>query len=277
MVTNTPDPETIAVTRPALRYYGGKWKIAPWIISHFPAHDSYLEPCCGAASVLLQKPASFLETIGDIDSNVVNFFRVLRDQPDELILRIRLTPWAREEFEGSLERTGEEIEDARRFAIRSWMGIIGYTRFKNSWRSNKNPRGRWNPATKDLIDIEHLYNVAERIKHVQIENRSWDFLVQEYDGPGTLIYFDPPYPHETRTDKRVYSFEWSEEDHIKAAGLLRQAKGFVIVSGYACRLYCGLYEKHGWTRKDKKTQANSGSKRVESIWLSPRTRKALQW
>jgi len=84
-----------APKRPALRYYGGKWKLAPWIISHFPEHQNYVEPCGGAASVLLQKPRSPLETYNDLDGNVVNFFRVLRDQPDELIRKIRLTPWAR--------------------------------------------------------------------------------------------------------------------------------------------------------------------------------------
>lgn len=97
---------TNEIKRPALRYYGGKWKLAPWIISHFPAHKNYVEPCGGAASVLLQKPRSPLETYNDLDGNVVNFFRVLRDRPDELIRKIRLTPWARAEYELSLQPRG---------------------------------------------------------------------------------------------------------------------------------------------------------------------------
>ena len=101
---------TDAPKRPALRYYGGKWNLAPWIISHFPPHKNYVEPCGGAASVLLQKPRSPLETYNDLDGNVVNFFRVLRDKPEELIRQIELTPWSRDEFEICRNPSTEPLE-----------------------------------------------------------------------------------------------------------------------------------------------------------------------
>lgn len=116
-----------APKRPALRYYGGKFNLAPWIISHFPEHKSYVEPCGGGASVLLQKQRSELETYNDIDGNVVNFFRVLRDQPEELIKKIWLTPWARTEYEMAYQKCDDDIEKARRFYMACWM--------RQAWRT----------------------------------------------------------------------------------------------------------------------------------------------
>src|SRR3990167_9397763 len=116
-----------APARPALRYYGGKWNLAPWIIGHFPPHKNYVEPCGGAASVLLQKPRSPLETYNDLDGNVENFFRILRDFSAELIRRISLTPWAREEYELSFRPTDDPIEQARRFFVQSRMSMQGAT------------------------------------------------------------------------------------------------------------------------------------------------------
>jgi len=103
------------IKRPALRYYGGKWNLAPWIISHLPPHHSFIDLCGGGASVLLRKERSNLETYNDLDGNVVNFFRVLRDEPDALIQKIKLTPWAREEHELSRQSCEDKVESARRF------------------------------------------------------------------------------------------------------------------------------------------------------------------
>lgn len=263
------------IKRPALRYYGGKWNLAPWIISHFPPHKNYVEPCGGAAGVLLQKPRSPLETYNDLDGNVVNFFRVLRDRPDELIRKIRLTPWAREEYELSLEPCEDEIERARRFAVNSWMCVTGDTRTVSGWRSQTEREGRWRNAPYDLIQIDHLNDIAARLKFVQIENITWSDCVSKYANDESLIYFDPPYISETRTNGNMYAFEWSDAQHIEAAGILRACSGFVIVSGYACPLYTELYEAHGWQRRDKEAKTNSGGKRIESLWLSPRTVEAF--
>jgi len=103
------------ITRPALKYYGGKWILADWIISFFPDHINYVEPCGGAASVLLRKSLSPLETYNDINGRVVNFFKVLRDQPEALVAKIKLTPWSRTEQRLARELSEDPIEDARRF------------------------------------------------------------------------------------------------------------------------------------------------------------------
>lgn len=266
-----------APERPALRYYGGKWNLAPWIISHFPPHKNYVEPCGGAASVLLQKPRSPLETYNDLDGNVVNFFRVLRDRPDELIRKIRLTPWARAEYELSLEPCEDEIERARRYFVVSYMSFNGAT-FYNSgtygWRHTADFRTR-QPASYDLVN-NALDVIAKRLEGVQIENRPYDDVFKRLDNDEALTYFDPPYQIDSRSANQRYGFDWLDDQlHIEAAALLRNAAGYVVVSGYACPLYTELYESCGWHRVDKEAQTNSGGKRIESIWLSPRTWKAL--
>ena len=268
-----------APRRPALRYYGGKWKLAPWIISFFPEHQNYVEPCGGAASVLLQKPRSPLETYNDLDGNVVNFFRVLRDRPDELIRLIRLTPWARAEYELTWIPSEDSLENARRFFICVWMSISNmafesHTGFRTSSYFGQcynlpvhNFRG--------LIDSGILNEIAVRLCDVQIENRDYQYILERYDRFDALIYFDPPYVLTERVAIKCYAYEWTDAQHTAAARLLHAAQGFVIVSGYACPLYTELYEARGWERHDKEAQTNSGGKRIESVWLSPRTVEAL--
>jgi DNA adenine methylase len=262
------------ISRPALRYYGGKWKLAPWIISHFPPHKNYVEPCGGAGSVLLQKSRSPLETYNDIDGNVVNFFRVLRDQPEELLSKIRLTPWAREEYETSLDTTDDLIEQARRFWVWCWMGIGGKW---GGWRtitdtSSRNG-GEW---PSDHISIDHLLAVSDRFQSVQIEHLDAFILIQKYDNPNALIYLDPPYVSDERERPGRYEYEWTVDQHRDAAELLRECKGAVIVSGYACPLYTELYQYHGWTRVDRVADTNAGGKRVESLWLNRKCISAQQ-
>jgi DNA adenine methylase len=263
-----------APKRPALRYYGGKWRLAPWIISHFPEHQNYVEPCGGAASVLLQKPRSPLETYNDLDGNVVNFFRMLRDQPDELIRKIRLTPWARAEYELSLEPCEDDVERARRFFTLLWQTVAANPH--SGWRSQIDYAGRNYNAVRDVLDLTAVERAAQRLRWVQLENKRASEVIKKYDHIQTLFYFDPPYVEETRSTNNQYAIEWRGDNlHIEAADLLRQCAGYVVVSGYACPLYTELYEDHGWHRVDKEAQTNSGGKRIESLWLSPRTVEAL--
>jgi DNA adenine methylase len=264
------NPAIDAPRRPALRYYGGKWNLAPWIISRFPEHKTYVEPCGGAASVLLQKPRSPQETYNDLDGNVVNFFRVLRDRPDELIRKIKLTPWARAEYELSLTIDGDDVERARRFFVVSWMSIgQSLTCTPGQFRSCAQYYAIPMELQSDALDV-----VADRFRGVQIESMPYAYVIGRYDNADALIYFDPPYVTSTRTNGNVYLHEWTDSDHATAADLLRTCAGYVVVSGYACPLYADLYERHGWQRADIDATTNGG-KRVESLWLSPRTVEAL--
>ena len=221
--------------------------------------------------MLLQKPRSPLETYNDLDGNVVNFFRVLRDRSEELIRKIRLTPWAREEYDLSLTSCDDQVERARRFFCCLWMGMkqsfnttIG--QFRTCTEYNANP---------SELYFEDLLLVANRFRSVQIENMPFAYIINRYDNENTLIYFDPPYVSETRRHNDVYMVEFCPEEHEIAATCLRNAKGYVVVSGYACPLYANIYESYGWHRVDREARTNSGGKRIESLWLSPRTWSAL--
>ena len=144
-------------------------------------------------------------------------------------------------------------------------------------RVQKDASDRYVVCTHDLLGIKAgLWAIAERLCTVQFENIPATQCIEKFDNEQCLIYFDPPYPHAERSHKNEYLFEWTDADHHQAADLLRQCAGYVIVSGYACDLYRDLYEAHGWKRVDKEARTNSGGKRIESLWLSPRTVEALQ-
>jgi DNA adenine methylase len=259
------------ITNPVLKYYGGKFRLARWIISHFPIHVSYVEPFGGGGSVLLQKPPSAVETYNDLDGDVCNFFRVLRDRVDELIRVIRLTPWSRAEFELCLHSATDPLERARRLYFRLRMSMHGGTRaIASNFRRHKS---KCSPAS--TVKPQTLYEAAKRLSNVQIENREAVRLISDMDTPDTLFYLDPPYVSSTRTDKKRYAHELDDDDHREIAEVVNDVKGTVVVSGYACDLYEEIYERRGWQRIDTEATANGGIRRVESLWLSPRTIEGL--
>lgn len=260
------------IERPAFRYFGGKWVLAPWIISHFPEHINYVELCGGAGSILIQKERSPIETFNDLDGEIVNFFQVLRTRRDELIEQIRFTPWARAEYHLSYEPIQDELERARRFYMRHQMAISASHRYSSGMRMVKR-LDNGIPA-KYHANVNHLYQIAERFMGVQIEQLSALKCIEKYETADTLFYFDPPYVLEKRSSSKEYAFEVDTHFHVEAAGLLRQSSGYVVVSGYACPLYAGLYEDHDWKRVDIEAQTN-GEKRIESLWLNPKTVQAL--
>lgn len=261
-----------APRRPALRYYGGKWNIAPWIVGYFPAHRAYLEPCMGAASVFIQKPPSDVEILNDANGRIVNFFRQLRDNAVELIRRIELTPWAEDEYLLCKEPADDPVEDARRLYVSSWQSVHGVGTNRSGWRWMSDPDGRRGLSPSVDWIAHDLRNVAARLRRAHIANKDALAIIRRVATVETcLIYFDPPYTTEKRTHKDGYSdFEVTEDWHAEVAEALRRHCGPVLVSGYASPLYQDLYERHGWQRVDRDFQGNSGSTRTESLWLSPR-------
>lgn len=267
------------VTRPALRYLGGKWKLAPWIIEHFPKHRVYVEPFGGAASVLLRKDRAFSEVYNDLDDEVVNLFRVLRDpaKSSDLIQRITLTPYARSEYEMAFERIEDDIERARRMVVRSFMG-----HGSNAANINRNTGFRANLVNNDRalpsLDWSNLppalAQVARRFVGVTIERRPALQLIDRYDGYGVLIYADPPYLHETRSGKRkgaelycAYAVEMDDRDHVEMLERLRRCRAFVVLSGYPSQLY--QHALPDWTMITRQTFADGAKHRVEALWLNP--------
>jgi DNA adenine methylase len=276
-VSNRVDgaPLHTIVTRPAFRYYGGKWKLAPWIISKFPRHQHYVEPCGGAASVLLQKPISPIETYNDLNGDVVNFFKVLRERPEELAHMIRWTPWARQEFETCKVIEGDELEKARRWWMFQTLSVSAAPSQEDG--AGMRLESQRLKADCDRIDrersVSNLFDIAKRLRSVQIEHRPMNDVITRLDGRATLFYIDPPYVKETRSHKSMYGVEWSDSDHSEFIEIVQNLEGFCVISGYICELYEPL-ERAGWHREDKKAVNNSGDTRTESLWLCPRTVEA---
>lgn len=258
----------VAIPRPALRYPGGKFRDGHWIISYFPKHMAYCEPFGGGGSVLLLKQPATYEFYNDLDGEVVNFFKMLRDRGSELIQKIELTPYSRTEQELSRIPDGDELERARRFYTRSWQTISGAEyRYESGWR-NLYKGGRAN-VVREWNNIEHLHAITWRLKQVQIENRPAIDLVKRIDTKETLFYFDPPYVKSTRAENHrdMYKFELNDSDHEELSATVHSLMGMSIVSGYDCELYRELYKDFHMV--SKKSRKNSGSDAIEYLWLSP--------
>ncbi len=272
--------ETQKITRPALRYRGGKWRIAPWVIEHFPANESYecyCEPYMGAGSVLLQKPPSDFEVLNDLDGWVVAFFRVLRDRPADLAEVIQLTPCAREELAQAyqpVEGNGAaaELEKARRLYMRCWQGR-GSANRKSGWRFQKSWTS-WRMNYPELFKrLGHFGPLAERLAKVQIDNGDALDCIRRFDGPTTLFYVDPPYVMDLRDRPRdLYGNELADRDHEELAGVLHEIEGMALVSGYPCDLYDRLYA--GWRTVSRLAYAESQKETTECLWISPAAERA---
>jgi DNA adenine methylase len=264
-------------TRPVLRYHGGKWLLAPWIISHFGSHRVYVEPFGGAGSVLMRKKRSPMEVYNDLWGTVVNVFRILRDpnQAAELARLLYLTPFSREEFEAIQDATLAQlsmIERARCTILRSLAGFGSAS--TNGAHSTGFRASSAESSTTPAIDWAnyptHIPRFVERLRGVLIENRSALDVIKQHDSPSTLFYLDPPYPHCTRNMRRgnaMYACEMNDQDHVDLGSLLHHVQGMVIISGYECPLYDELFGS--WAHYKREHVIDGGNKRLESIWLNP--------
>lgn len=266
------------VTRPALRYHGGKWLLAPWIISLMPPHRVYVEPFAGGANVLLQKPRVAAEVYNDLDGQVVNVFRVLQDpeKAERLARRITLTPYARAEFDRTYTIPSDDVEAAAFTIIRSFMGhgTDSITRkHRTGFRAKMSDR-RAMPAVAWAGWPETIPAFVDRLRCVVIENRKAVEVIERLDTPGTLFYVDPPYVTSTRSSlsdgrgaSHGYRHEMTNDEHVELAHVLRSVDGMVMLSGYDCELYSKLYGD--WLRMERTTLADGARPRVESLWLNP--------
>lgn len=269
---------TAAPRRPVLRYHGGKWKLADWIIAQLPPHRIYVEPFGGGASVLMKKERSYSEVYNDKWDVVVNVFRVLRDpdQAAELCRRIILTPYARAEFDLSsaadVATDGDPIERARLTLFRSHAGFgsaAANAEHSTGFRSNTT-RARTTPAHDWASYPKHIADFVDRLRGVVIENRDAADCIRQHDTAETLFYVEPPYTFSTRNVERGngYAHELSDEDHRALAAVLHQVKGMVVLSGYPCDLYDReLYQD--WQRIERAAHADGARDRVEVLWINP--------
>lgn len=263
-----------APTRPVLRWHGGKWLLAPWIISEMPKHRVYVEPFGGAGSVLLRKDRCYAEIWNDLDGHVVNLFQVLRsERACELVEALRLTPFASDEFAQAYQSTNCPVEMARRLIIRSFMGFgsNGHNRI-TGFRSNSNRSGT-TPAHDWINYPDALVAVIERLQGVVVLNRDACEVMAAHDSAETLHYVDPPYVMDTRADGGAdYAHEMSDSDHEGLLDFLDGLSGMVMLSGYPHDLY-DIRLAH-WTRITRKALADGAKARTEVLWLNPAATRA---
>lgn len=270
------------VTRPVLRYHGAKFRLAPWIMSFFPAHTCYVEPFGGAAGVLLQKPRAHAEVYNDLDGDVANFFQILRDPITRarLIELITLTPYHRDEFEQAWQHTDDPIERARRLAIRAQMGFgsAGATKGTTGFRiDTKREYG-----TAQQLWAYYPSAIAEagqRLSCVLMENRPAIEVMKAHDTTETLHFVDPPYVFSTRELRNTtgcYRHEMTDDDHLELLDAITSLQGMVVLSGYQTELYDSALD--GWEKFSTPARISAGrgtAIRTECVWINPACSEAL--
>lgn len=249
-----------------IKYPGAKWKFAEKIIEMMPEHHSYLEPYFGSGAVLFNKQPSHIETVNDIDDEVVNLFYCIRTDPERLARLLYLTPYARQEYENAYIKTDEPLEKARRFCIRLNQGHgFRTTGEKVGWKNDLQGRERayckvdWNKLPEKIVQT------AERLKDVQIESRPAVDVIKRFNFDNVLIYADPPYLLSTRC-REQYNHEMSEEQHIELLDVLLRHKGYVMISGYDSDLYNDMLK--GWYKTEQDFYTQNNQQRTDYLWMN---------
>lgn len=260
--------------RAVFRYPGSKWSIADWIISHFPdGYEKmlYLEPFFGSGAVFFNKRPGEVETINDIDSDVVNLFYILRDRPEDLKRALELTPYSREEYDLSFEPSEDPLEKARRFIVKTTQAIgakLGHG--KCGWRNHKTMK-IGGTACKWAGITETIDEAASRLKGstsnlVQIEHMDAIRLIERYNTPEALIYIDPPYVRSSRKSGALYTHEMTDDDQNRLLNLIVKSKAKIIISGYDNELYNSALKD--WETDTTMSQTTSTKMACEKIWLN---------
>lgn len=259
---------------PPVPYFGGKQRIASALVALFPEHEHYVEPFAGGLSVLLAKTPSKLETVNDLDDDIVTFWRILRDRPEELERVAALTPASRAEHQLSRDRDGvDDLERARRV----WVALTqsrGGQLMRTGWRHHIDAAGTSMGLPGYLAGyLDRMPAAARRLRHVALECRpALDVIASYGASPTVLLYVDPPYLGETRGSTSAYRHEMrAEEQHRELAEALRACRAAVVLSGYDSALYTDLYE--GWDRMEISAYSGQGNQstavhnaRTEVVW-----------
>lgn len=249
-----------------LKYPGAKNRLANWIVDHIPEHKVYCEPFFGSGAVFFNKEICYNEILNDLDDEVYNFFKVLRNNGEQLIDAIALTPYSRTEYMNCYTAKShcDDIEKARIFAVKCWQGFGCGNLYKNGFRrgigeKSPNPAKGWNMLP------DTLEKAIERLKNAQIENKDALELIESLNGKQTFIYIDPPYLLETRK-KYLYEYEMADDEHIKLLEMIKEKRCKIMISGYDNK----LYETHlkGWRKTQKKTIAECSVPRTETLWMN---------
>lgn len=261
--------------RAIFRYPGSKWSIADWIISHFPdGYEKmvYLEPFCGSGAVFFNKRPGAVETINDLDSDIVNLFRVLRERPDDLKRVLALTPYSREEYNLAFEPCDDPVEKARRYMVKTTqaLGAKLAGSSKCGWRNHKQMKiggtaCKWGGITQ-TIDAAATRLRGDTTHLVQIEHMDALRLIERYNFPNVLMYLDPPYVRVTRRSGALYAHEMDNTEHAELLKAITNSKAKIIISGYESDIYNDTLS--GWHKDSTMSQTTSTKMAVETIWMN---------
>jgi DNA adenine methylase len=250
-----------------IKYPGAKWRIADWIIDKMPEHHSYVEPYFGSGAVFFRKPASRIETINDLDDDVANLFRIIRDNPEPLVRAVTYTPYSRQEYENAFHPADDltDIEQARRFLIKCWQGHGFRTNaYKAGWKNDIQGREAAYAMRNWYRLPGWISDTVDRLKEVQIECRPALEVIKRFNYSNVLIYADPPYVLSTRTGKN-YKHEMTDVDHVELLETLLQHKDPVMLSGYDSDLYSRYLSD--WDKFHIENLAEKGLHRTEMLWI----------
>lgn len=268
-----PRPNLQPKLKAILKYRGSKWRLASWIVSHFPPPDTYttyIEPFFGSGAVFFTKPPSKHEILNDLSGDVVNLFCMLREHGRALAALVEMTPWARAEYEASYtplcSACEERLEAARRFLVRCWQAQhLDFTR-QTAWRHN-GPAAHSSTTTLWAKLPVRLLAAVKRLKEAEIECGQALELIRRHAQPGVLLYVDPPYVLATRGRRRLYEREMSDAEHAELLEVLDAHSGPVVLSGYTNALYDARLAR--WQRFEAAAIAEGGGRRTEVLWVKP--------
>lgn len=251
-----------------LKYTGAKWSIADWIIGHFPKHHSYLEPFFGSGAVFFRKDPSNIETVNDIDGEVVNLFECIKSDPERIARSVFFIPYSRQIFELTYNKAVPEdpFDRAMKFLTKCNMGFGYRTNERRvGWKRDVSARERAYAAEawKNLPDV--IIEAAERLRGVQIECTPAVKLIERFNSPDVLIYCDPPYLLSTRRGKQ-YRCEMTEDDHLELLEVLKRHKGPALISGYQNDMYDN--ELAGWAKESISSTDQLSQMKREVLWMN---------
>lgn len=257
--------------RPVLKYPGSKWNIAGKLASLVPEHHSYLEPYFGSGALLFCKPPSAIETVNDLDSEVVNLFRCIQKDSERLSRLVMTTPYSREVYDRQFSASPEEMyasdfQRAAGFLVRCWQGHgCDTTGYKAGWKRDVHGREKAY-ALRDWYHLpEWIIEVAERLRMVQVENQPAAGLIKQFDYSSVFMYIDPPYLMGAKC-RKLYRHEMTDADHEELLRTVLGTRAMVMVSGYESEMYNDYLA--GWEKVIFSSCTQTGQRKEEAIWMN---------
>lgn len=260
--------------RRVLKYPGSKWSIAKQLVKLIPEHHSYVEPFAGSMAVLFSKPPSDIETINDLDYDVVNLFLCIQEDSEKLARLVMTTPYSRQFYDDSYKTDpvaemmlgADRFHKACQFLIRCWQGHGFRTNgYKVGWKNDVQGREKMYALWNWYRLPEWIIEIAERLRCVQVENRPAIEVIQRFDFDNVFMYLDPPYLLSTRTGKQ-YKHEMSDADHEELLEIITNSKAKIMISGYESEMYNDYLKE--WKKAKFKNCAEHSGTRIETIWMN---------